>query len=124
MTSTYFEPILSFRVAEFTKSIFIQGFMYSIFVGGIATMSLIFPYFSQLIDPIYMISLGLLLCGLSNFLVGPSTLLPNNLILMGSGLFLCGLTLVLCTNPQVPIMLGQVQKMFPFSYKHKTNIAL
>ena len=58
---SYFEPLLSFRVAEFTESVYIQGLMYSIFIVGITVMALTAPYISKLIHPIHMIFLGLLL---------------------------------------------------------------
>ena len=85
-------------------------------------MSLILPNFSNAINPIYMISLGLFLCGLSNFLVGPSSLLPNSLITMGFGLFLSGFTMQLCTIPQIPIMLSQAEIMFPSETRKASDI--
>ena len=122
ISGSYFEPLLSFRTAEFTESIFIQGFMYSIFVIGMAMMYLTLPYFSKMIGLIYMISLGLFLCGISNFLVGPSSLLPNNLILMAFGLFFSGFTMVLCIIPQIPIMLSQIEDMLPSETRNASDI--
>ena len=108
-TLSYPEPLLSFRVAEFTESVFIQGFMYFLLLAGMIVMALSFSYLNKLMNPINMVALGLLLSGVSNLVVGPSNLLPDNIVLMGFGLFFSGLTLMLCIVPQLPIMLHQAK---------------
>ena len=55
-------------------------------------------------------------------MVGPSTLLPNNIILMGFGLFFSGYTVMLCVVPQLPIMLNQAKTMFPLEAHKSTDI--
>ena len=67
-----------------------------------------------------MVTLGLFLTGLSNFLIGPSTLLPNSLPLIALGLYLSGVTMVFANVPQIPIMLKQAELKFPLQ-KHKAS---
>ena len=43
-TFSYLEPLLSFRVAEFTDSVFVQGFMYTLIVVGMSIMGLTISY--------------------------------------------------------------------------------
>ena len=57
----YVEPVLSFRIAEFTDSVYVTGFMCSILIAGMMSMALVIPFLSKIIDPINLISLGLLL---------------------------------------------------------------
>ena len=71
MSASYFEPLLSFRVAEFTDSIYIQGIMFTIFVLGISTMALALPYLSKLISLTRVNLIGLILGSIANLLVGP-----------------------------------------------------
>lgn len=122
MSFSYFEPQLSFRVAELTDSAFLQGLMFSLLVAGMTIMALIIPYLGKLISPIYMISIGQFLCGISNFFVGPSTLLPNNLILMGFGLFFSGFTMMFASVPQLPFMISQAEKIFPSESRKASDL--
>ena len=119
---SYFEPLLSFRVAELTDSVFIQGLMFSLLVAGMSIMALIIPLLSKLMSNVHMISVRLFLCGLSNFFVGPSILLPNSLILMGFGLFFSGFTMMIASIPQLQIMISLTEKMFPFETRKASDL--
>ena len=119
---SYFEPLLSFRVAELTDSTFIQGLMFSLLVAGMSIMALIIPLLSKLMSHVHMISVGLFLCGLSNFFVGPSILLPNSLILMGFGLFFSGFTMMFGSVPQLPFMINLTEEMYPSETRKASDL--
>ena len=111
--SWYFEPLLSFRVQEFTDSVKIQGIMFGCVVMGYCTMWFIVPYFAKSINQMYLINLGVLLCGWANFLVGPSKFLPDNIYIMAVGLFLLGVTGSFVYLPQIAIMIERSKFRFP-----------
>ena len=46
-------------------------------------------------------------------MVGPSTLLPDNLIIMAVGLILTGMSISFCFVLQIPIMLERAEHKFP-----------
>ena len=96
--------------------------MYSMIVLGMSIMAIIVPYLSKCISPINMMSIGLFLCGVSNFFVGPSLLLPNNLVLMAFGLFFCGCTIMLASVPQIPFMIKYAEIMFPFEKRKASDL--
>ena len=76
-------------------------------------MGLFMMYFAKCIQPINLVSIGLFFSGVFNFMVGPSTFLPDNLILMIVGLFFTGMSLVFCTISQIPLMLERAKLRFP-----------
>ena len=55
----YFEPILSFRLDDFTDSVVIQGLVFSCLIAGYSIMALFVPYFSTFVNPIKLITFGL-----------------------------------------------------------------
>ena len=69
-----------------------------------------------------MVYSGLFLSGLSNFLVGPSTLLPNSLILITFGLYILGITMVFANLPPLPIMLKQVELVYPYQKSKASDL--
>ena len=109
----YYEPILAFRLSELTESVYIHGIIFSGILVSYSFMGLFVSYFSILLTPINMVSLGLLLSGFSNFLIGPSIFLPNSLILIAIGMYLSGATIVFANVPQIPIMLKYAENEFP-----------
>ena len=56
---SYFEPLLSFRLDDFTDSIVIQGLIFSLLVVGYPIMAIFVPYFSKYASPIKLITFGL-----------------------------------------------------------------
>ena len=56
---SYFEPLLSFRLDDFTHSVIIQGLIFSFLVVGNATMALFVPYFSKFASPVKLITFSL-----------------------------------------------------------------
>ena len=112
-TLTYIDPILSFRLQEFTDSLKIQSFVFSCAILGYSLNSLVVPFLAKYMSPIKLIGIGLLSCGLSNFLVGPSTILPNSIVIMTIGLLVSGLTMVLAIVPQLPLWLERAELKFP-----------
>ena len=110
---TYIDPILSFRLQEFTDSLRIQSFVFSCAILGYSLNSLVVPFLAKYMSPIKLIGIGLLSCGLSNFLVGPSTILPNSIVIMTIGLLFSGLTMVLAIVPQLPLWLERAELKFP-----------
>ena len=115
----YFEPVLSFRVHEFTDSAYIEGLVFTGVAIGFAVMALFVSYIVQCISDVTTVTVGLFLAGLSNFLVGPSTLLPNSLILITLGLYLLGFTIALSNVPIISMMIKQAESRFPYE-KRKT----
>ena len=111
-SSTYYEPLLSFRLAELTDSDFISSSMFFLYTVGMLIMCILIMCLQRVIDPFNMIILGLLTCGLFNFLVGPSTLLPNSLILLANGLFFSGATMILCSVPQLSMMANHIETKY------------
>ena len=110
---SYYEPTLSFRISEFTDSVYIQGLIFSLYFAGYAAMALIIPYLSKCINHINLVTLGLVSCGVCNFFIGPSKLLPNSLILLATGLLLSGFTIVVALVPTLPIMLKRAEQNYP-----------
>ena len=58
---TYFEPVLSFRIAEFTNSVHIQGLLYGCFVAGSFTMSISISLVTKFIHPVKLLIMSVLL---------------------------------------------------------------
>ena len=56
---SYFEPLLSFRLDDFTDSVVVQGLVFSCLVVGYAIMALFVPYFSKFVNPIKLITIAL-----------------------------------------------------------------
>ena len=56
---SYFEPLLSFRLDDFTNSVIIQGLVFSFLVLGYAIMALFVPYFSKFVSPVKLITFAL-----------------------------------------------------------------
>ena len=102
---TYYEPVLSFRVHEFTNSVYVEGIVFTLLVLGYGFMAIFVNYFTKCIDSSKMIFMGSFSCGLWNFLIGPSTLLPNSLILICIGLYFSGTSLVFAHVPLIPMMI-------------------
>ena len=76
-------------------------------------MSLFIQFISELFNSYIMVSLGILLCGLSNLFIGPSVFLPDSLVLMILGMFLTGLTNLIFVVKLIPIMLERVKIKYP-----------
>ena len=68
-------------------------------------MSFVVPYLSKCINLTTLVFLGLFFSGVSNFLIGPSNLLPNNVVLVSAGLLLLGLSVPAIIVSDLPIML-------------------
>ena len=92
---SYYEPILSFRLLDFTDSVFLHSLTYFSLTGGYAFMAIFLVYFTKCMKPINLVVLGLFLSGVFNFMVGPNKLLPNSLITIIIGLFFTGMCLVI-----------------------------
>ena len=118
---SYFEPALSFRIAQFTDSYAIQGVVFGSFAAGFAANSIIAPYFTKYMDPLKTIALGLLSWGLSNFLVGPNSFLPQHLILIAIGLFLSGCTMIVVIINSLPVMLERSDLIFPLNKREASD---
>ena len=110
---TYFEPVLSFRLSDFTDSLQVQSLAFCSIMGGYCIMGLIMPFIVKIFQPFIWASLGLLFCGFSNFLVGPSIFLPDNFILIIIGLFFSGATNIMFYVPQIPIMMKRIEAKHP-----------
>ena len=111
VSASYFEPLLSFRVAEFTDSTYIQALMFTVFVLGISTMALSLSCLSKVISLVRINLTGLVLGGIANLFVGPCHLFPNSLIIMGFGLYFSGMATVLCSAPSIIIMLNEAKNV-------------
>ena len=110
---TYIDPILSFRLQEFTDSLRVQSLVFSCRILGYSINSLVVPFLAMYISPIKLIGVGLLSCGISNFFVGPSSVLPNSIVIMTIGLLASGLTMALAIVPQLPLWLKRAELKFP-----------
>ena len=110
---TYYEPILSFRLLDFTTSVYIQSLVFFCLTGGYAFMAIFVTCFTKYFKPLNIVAWSLFMTGIFNFMVGPSILLPDNLILMAVGLFCTGMSLVFSGVLQVPIMLKRAEVKFP-----------
>ena len=55
----YFEPLLSFRIAEFTDSVFIQSLLFCGVATGSVLMALIIPWIGKCLSNINLLALGL-----------------------------------------------------------------
>ena len=58
---SYYEPVLSFRIAEFTDSIFIQSLLFCGIATGSVIMALIISWFGKCTSNINLLTLGLFL---------------------------------------------------------------
>ena len=102
---SYVEPVLSFRLLEFTESVRLQGLIFVCLAIGYCAMSFFVPYISNCMNLVRLVNISILLCGISNFLVGPAMFLPNNVFIVAAGLFFTGVTVVSMLIPMFPIML-------------------
>ena len=102
---SYVEPVLSFRLLEFTESVRLQGLIFVCLAIGYCAMSFVVPYISNCMNLVTLVNISILLCGISNFLVGPAMFLPNNVFIVAAGLFFTGVTVVSMLISMFPIML-------------------
>ena len=109
----YFEPVLAFRLEELTDSAYMQSIVYFSLPFGYFVMSLFIQYIVDFFSSYAMVSIGLLICGLSNLFIGPSIFLPDSLVLMIIGMFLTGFTNLIFVVRLVPIMLKRVKIKYP-----------
>ena len=94
---TFFEPVLTFRILEFTDSVQVQSLMVVFLAGGYAFMNICISYVARVIEPIVLVALGMFLAGCCNFMIGPSDFLPQSLMIIAIGFVLLGAILVFCT---------------------------
>ena len=113
MAFWYVEPVLSFRIQQFTDSVRIQGIVFSCLVIGYCIMWFILPFFAKYVNQTGLITISLFLCGLFNFLVGPSTVLPDNLYLLAFGLLASSSTIAIVVVLQIPIMTKRAEWKYP-----------
>ena len=118
----YFEPILSFRVHEFTDSIYVQGLVFSSLPISYSLMGIFIPYLAKCINLDIAVIVGLFLVGFSNFLIGPSTLLPNSLALIIVGLCLLGSTIATANIPIVPMMIEYAGSKYPYEKRKAADL--
>ena len=59
-----------------------------------------------------LICIGLFTLGVSNFFVGPSTFLPDDLVIMAIGLYFSGITVIFLIVPPLPIMIQRIESKF------------
>ena len=117
---TFFEPVIAFRLLEFTESVQIQSLVIVCIAGGYTLMNICISYVEKLVTPIALVALGMLLAGLCNFMIGPSDFLPQNLIIIAIGLTLLGIVSVFCTILQLSIILKITEKAYP-SYERQAS---
>ena len=119
---TYFEPVLAFRLMEFTKSPIVQGLMFSILSIGYTVTALFVSYITDRFDNKFLMFVGMFTCGLSNFLMGPSILLPNSLIIIGAGLLFSGTAGVFFIVTIIPEMTKRVEAKFPSQVREASDM--
>ena len=122
VTQTYFEPVLSTRLSDFTDSLHLQSLVFGILMIGYCIMGCLMPAIIKLLDPILLSSIGMLLCGTSNFLMGPSVFLPNSIILIAIGMFFSGASAIMILIPQVPIMIERTELRYPNQTRQISDI--
>lgn len=122
VTQTYFEPVLSTRLSDFTDSLHLQSLVFGILMIGYCIMGCLMPAIIKLLDPILLSSIGMLLCGTSNFLMGPSVFLPDNLALIIIGMFLSGVSVIIFMIPQVPIMIERTDIRYPNQIRQISDV--
>ena len=87
LTWWYFEPVLSFRLQDFTDSVYVKGLVFISMTAGYWVMALFIPCIVKNFDSMVQVTFGMMLWGIANFLIGPSIFLPDSLELMILGHF-------------------------------------
>ena len=60
--------------------------------------------------------------GVFNFLIGPSTRLPDNIFILIAGLFLSGGAIGVATIPQIPMMIKRCETKFPTQSRRASDM--
>ena len=110
---TYSEPVLSLRLDDFDLNSALIGVFFSIAPLMYTISSLTISWVATKIDGRYIILVGLLTNGLSQFLIGPSPYLPNSLAIMWVGQFLHGFTACLYLITNLPVMINDTLEKYP-----------
>ena len=107
------EPVLAFRLEEFNISPVYVGTFFSIQPVSYSLLSFTITYFTEKYANRGLLMLGALTSGLSTFLIGPSHMLPNDLMIMGLGQLCIGATGLFLMVPSIPEMIRASSQNYP-----------
>ena len=110
---TYFEPTLSLRLDDFGLSSLWIGAFFTLAPITYTISSLSISWMTSKIDPKYIACIGLFLNGVSQFLIGPSSFLPDSLVLMVIGQLLHGFTAWMFLITSLPVIIDDALIKFP-----------
>ena len=120
---SYTEPVMSLRLDEFHLSSAVIGIFFSIAPFMYTISSLSVSWMADKVDSKKLILIGLVSNGLSQFMVGPSSFLPDSLIIMWFGQLFHGFTLCLFLITWLPVMIDDAVEAFPKRKIEVTNIS-
>lgn len=109
----YLEPVLALRLMEFDLSPTVIGLFFWIPALSYMVSCFWVSWFTSRFDPKLVIAAGMGLWGLSQFLVGPSEILPNSLVIMVAGQFIFAFLSIMFLIPSLPVMINEGNSQFP-----------
>ena len=121
--SWYLEPVLALRITEFGVSSLFIGFFFALSPITYVMVSANISWFTDRFDNKVLIYWGLVLWGISQFLVGPSMILPNSLWIMCVGQLLMGGFSVFFLITCLPEMIRDAVEGHPHKKLEATDIS-
>ncbi|CAI2368513.1 unnamed protein product [Moneuplotes crassus] len=112
----YYEPVLSLRLQDVGLSQTEILYFFCITPFSYLLSSLAIPYLTSKFTQKMIITTTIFLCGISQFFIGPSHFLPDNLFLMAFGQFAEGATSFFCFILTLPVMIKDAEDRYP-TYK-------
>ncbi|CAI2370042.1 unnamed protein product [Moneuplotes crassus] len=109
----YFEPVLPTRLQAFNISTAEILLFFCIYPTGYLASSWFLSFFTDRYDSKTLIFATIFICGLAQFLIGPSSFLADNLILMGIGQFFCGMANFFFCVLSLPVMIHDAEERYP-----------
>ncbi|CAI2370229.1 unnamed protein product [Moneuplotes crassus] len=110
---SYFEPVLPTRLQEFDISTSEILLFFCIDPSGYLALSWTLSFFTDKYDSKIIIVVTIFICGLAQFLIGPSTFLPDSLILMGIGQLMNGVSNFFFCVLSLPVMIHDAEERYP-----------
>ena len=117
------EPVLALRVMDFNISSFWLGIFFSLNAITYTLACFAVSWLTDKFENKFLIVVGMLWAGFNMFLVGPSPLLPDNLLLMWIGQFLNGGFSILFLITCLPEMIKDASKLYPDQIMEVTDIS-
>lgn len=120
---SYQEPVLAVRLMDFDLSPFWIGIFFSINAVSYVISSLVISWFTYYFKNRTLIVVGMFAAGLSQFLIGPSPFLPDNVYIMAVGQLTLGGCIIFFLITSLPEMINDVVSIHPHQKLEASDIS-